>query len=290
MATNPIGNVSSPPKKGSDVIHRFGQGTTLESLTPEILERGAVDDGIHGLRDGAPQRHEIARGVSRHRSPRPSRAAHSRGTLDGAQHSAHGDLRGRLGQPIAGGGPAARVEEPRSLEPEQHLLEIALGNALALRDILDGLEGVGISKGEGEHVLEAVLALGGHPHARRRSSRRAASLAKYVITMSAPARRIPVSASIMAASSSSQPSWPAARIIAYSPDTEYAATGNPNSALTRESTSRYGRAGLTITMSAPWSTSRATSRMASMAWAGSIWYARRSPNCGVESAASRNGP
>src|SRR5438132_756498 len=39
-------------------------------------------------------------------------------------------------------------------------------------------------------------------------------------------------------------------------------------------------------MSAPSSTSRATSRMASMALAGSIWYARRSPNCGVESAAS----
>ena len=38
--------------------------------------------------------------------------------------------------------------------------------------------------------------------------------------MSAPARRMPVSASIIARSSSSQPSWPAARIIAYSPDTE----------------------------------------------------------------------
>ena len=33
-----------------------------------------------------------------------------------------------------------------------------------------------------------------------------------------------------------------------------------------------------------------TSRSASRAFAGSIWYPRRSPNSGVDSAASRNGP
>jgi hypothetical protein len=44
-------------------------------------------------------------------------------------------------------------------------------------------------------------------------------VAKYVSIMSAPARLIPVSTSIVARSSSSQPLIPAARIIEYSPDT-----------------------------------------------------------------------
>src|SRR5216684_254192 len=101
---------------------------------------------------------------------------------------------------------------------------------------------------------------------------------------------MPVSASIIARSSSSQPRRPAARIIAYSPETEYAASGTPNSAFAREMMSRYGSAGLTMTMSAPSSRSSAISRIASTAFAGSIWYARRSPNCGAESAASRKGP
>jgi hypothetical protein len=55
-------------------------------------------------------------------------------------------------------------------------------------------------------------------------------------------------------------------------------------------TSMYESAGLTITMSAPSATSRATSRTASRTLPGSIWYARRSPKDGVDSAASRNGP
>src|SRR5256885_1092410 len=45
-----------------------------------------------------------------------------------------------------------------------------------------------------------------------------------------------------------------------------------------------------MTMSAPSSRSVSTSRSASSTFAGSIWWLRRSPNCGVESAASRNGP
>src|SRR6266581_980130 len=52
--------------------------------------------------------------------------------------------------------------------------------------------------------------------------------------------------------------------------------------------SRYGSAGLTITMSAPSSKSSAISRIASSPLGGSIWYERRSPNCGADSAASRN--
>src|SRR5262249_41614237 len=76
--------------------------------------------------------------------------------------------------------------------------------------------------------------------------------------MSAPARRMPVSASIMAASSSSQPSCPAARSMAYSPETEYAATGRPNSFLTRAITSRYGRGGSPLPMCGPSCTAPAT--------------------------------
>src|SRR5207244_4489215 len=77
-----------------------------------------------------------------------------------------------------------------------------------------------VAQCQAEHRLAGFLSLCGNPHARLRSRSRATSLAKYVMMMSAPARLMPVSASIMAASSSSQPSWPAARIIAYSPDTE----------------------------------------------------------------------
>src|ERR1035438_7293621 len=49
-------------------------------------------------------------------------------------------------------------------------------------------------------------------------------------------------------------------------------------------------AGLIMIMSAPSCRSSSISRMASRPLAGSIWWLRRSPNCGVDSAASRNGP
>jgi len=107
--------------------------------------------------------------------------------------------------------------------------------------------------------------------------------------ISAPARRMPVSSSIAAARSSSQPRSAAAFTIAYSPLTLNAATGTPNASLTRRMTSPKARAGLTITMSAPSSMSSATSRSASSAFAGSIWYERRSPKRGADSAASLNG-
>jgi hypothetical protein len=108
--------------------------------------------------------------------------------------------------------------------------------------------------------------------------------------MSAPARLIAVSDSIAAARSSSQPLAAAAFSIEYSPETWYPATGAPVASFTRRITSRYGSAGLTISTSAPSSRSSWASRTASSALAGSIWYPRRSPNSGAESAASRNGP
>src|SRR5947208_14492596 len=119
-----------------------------------------------------------------------------------------------------------------------------LDSSRALGDCLYGREPVLPVDGQVEHGLDRVLALRRDSHGLAqpavfdhrvrlavpstaqltlpppRSRTRAASLAKYVITTSAPARRIDVSASIIARSSSSQPRRPAARIIAYSPETE----------------------------------------------------------------------
>ena len=87
----------------------------------------------------------------------------------------------------------------------------------------------------------------------------------------APARRIDVSVSSIARSRSIQPLAAAASTIAYSPEIWYAATGTSTAARTAETTSRYGSAGLTITMSAPSATSSATSRSASRTFGGSCW-------------------
>src|SRR5262249_56228128 len=101
------------------------------------------------------------------------------------------------------------------LEREQDGFQIALRDGLARGDLLDGDETTSVMQGQVEHGLDRVLALGRDPHpasgrhtSRPSASRRAASRAKYVITMSAPARRIPVSASIIAPPSSSHPSSP----------------------------------------------------------------------------------
>src|SRR5262249_62379900 len=68
----------------------------------------------------------------------------------------------------------------------------------------------------GNHLLCAVPELGPD------QSQPASSFAQYVITTSAPARRIDVSDSIAAARSSTSPAEAAALSIAYSPDTLYA--------------------------------------------------------------------
>ena len=86
---------------------------------------------------------------------------------------------------------------------------------------------------EGGRLRGAVVA-------RHRVSRsqRAASFAWYVMRMSAPARRIEVSASRMAPRSSSQPLAAAAFSIAYSPETLYAASGSSVESRTARTTSR----------------------------------------------------
>src|ERR1700733_8799180 len=67
------------------------------------------------------------------------------------------------------------------------------------------------------------------------------------------------------------PFFAAASIIAYSPDTWYAANGRSKCCRAAAITSRYGIAGLTMIMSAPSSTSASISRMASRRFAPSIW-------------------
>ena len=108
--------------------------------------------------------------------------------------------------------------------------------------------------------------------------------------MSAPARLIDVRISSVERRPSIQPFAAAAFTIAYSPLTLYAASGTSNACRAFDNTSRYGSAGFTITMSAPSSMSSCISSSASRAFGGSIWYPRRSPNCGALSAATRNGP
>src|SRR6476469_3098730 len=105
----------------------------------------------------------------------------------------------------------------------------------------------------------------------RQVSHSAASLAQYVMTRSAPARRIAVSDSRMAVRRSSAPAAAAASSMAYSPETWYAARGRGQASRTRAITSRYGSAGLTMTASAPSAASSSASRTASRALAGSSW-------------------
>ena len=90
--------------------------------------------------------------------------------------------------------------------------------------------------------------------------------------MSAPARLIASRCSSATAVPSSQPSCAAAFTIAYSPLTWYAATGTSNGAADIARSRRdTASAGFTITMSAPSSTSSATSASASRPLAASIW-------------------
>src|SRR5262245_5612907 len=258
-----------PRQKKLDVIHRPRDAAPLFRALPQILERDAVHHAGHRLVDLSPQFGQIGHRVPRDPSaPAAHRLEPVHRALHRPEHVADRHLVGGAREPVSARRAPLGHEQPGASQPQQHLLEVALRDVLARRDVLDRPESGAVREREIQHRLDRVLALGRDPHARPCSMSRAASFAKYVMMRSAPARRIPVSASIIARCSSSQPSCPAARIIAYSPDTEYAATGTPNSCFTRATTSRYGRAGLTITMSAPSSTSSATSRRASWAFAG----------------------
>src|SRR5688572_21067891 len=204
----------------SDMVHGLRGAPALERPRHEVAEGEPVHHLRHRFRDLVPQLAQLVAGAA---VAPPLRGGFEGGAaFHGAQDSAYRDLLRRLREVIAARGAALGGEQPGTLERQQHLLQVALRNGLPRRDLLDGDEPALAMHREIQHRLDGVLALGRDPHRRciPRSSTRAASLAKYVMTMSAPARRIETSASIMARSSSSQPSWPAALIIAYSPETE----------------------------------------------------------------------
>src|SRR6185503_2168914 len=98
----------------------------------------------------------------------------------------------------------------------------------------------------------------------------ATSAAWYVMIASAPALRMPVSASSTARRSSIQPRWAAALSMAYSPLTLYATRGSRVRSRTARITSRYASAGFTMRKSAPSASSSPASSTASRTFAGSI--------------------
>src|SRR6266487_2678534 len=90
--------------------------------------------------------------------------------------------------------------------------------------------------------------------------------------LSAPARFIAYMEVIFHSSSLIQLFAAADFIIAYSPETFCAATGNLNFSLIMDITSRYIIAGLTITISAPSRISFSISRTDSLRFVYGTWY------------------
>src|SRR5213594_1345856 len=212
MSSRTLAAIGGRPTAGasSDVVHRTGGALALAHAFSQLAEREPVDHARHGLGDLVPQLHQVLTITA---APAiTSGFERATGALDGTKDGAHGDRFRRTGQMVTPGGPPFRGEQSPALEREQHLFQIALRDGLPRRDLLDGNEATSVVQGQVEHRLDRVLALGRDPHtaggghtSRPSASRRAASRAKYVITMSAPARRMPVSASIIARRSSSQP-------------------------------------------------------------------------------------
>src|SRR5262245_55783647 len=211
----------------SDVVHRPGHSHPLAHASRELAEREPVHYAGDGFGDLFPQLDEVVTVAAC--TLAADRFEGRARTLHRSQHRPHRDLLGQAREVIAARGAPLGRQQPSPLEGQQHLLEVALGDVLAPGTLLDRNQPAPMVQSEVEHRLDGVLALRGNPHARAdganlpqraRSSPRATSLAKYVMMMSAPARRMAVRASIMARSSSSQPSCPAALIMAYSPDTE----------------------------------------------------------------------
>src|SRR5437867_8961026 len=170
-------------RASSDVVHRTGGALALAHALGELAEGEPVDHARHGLGDLVPQLHQILSITAP-----PAVTAHferAAGALDGTKDGAHGDRFRRTGQMVTPGGPPFRGEQPRALEREQHLFQVALGDGLPRRDLLDGDETTSVVQGQVEHRLDRVLALGRDPHAasgrhtsRPSASRRAASRAK----------------------------------------------------------------------------------------------------------------
>src|SRR3990172_413583 len=109
---------------------------------------------------------------------RPAGHLHRReASLHHPQHLPNRHLARGSHQTVAAGRPALGGEEAGALEEEEHLLEVALGNPLPSRDVLDRDEGLlplPVAQGQVQHRADGVLPLGGNSHirSRRYSTRR----------------------------------------------------------------------------------------------------------------------
>src|SRR5437867_266156 len=185
MSSRTLAAIGGRPTAGasSDVVHRTGGALALAHAFGQLAEREPVDHARHGLGDLVPQLHQVLTITA---APAiTSGFERATGALDGTKDGAHGDRFRRTSQMVTPGGPPFRGEQPRALEREQHLFQVALGDGLPRRDLLDGDETTSVVQGQVEHRLDRVLALGRDPHAasgrhtsRPSASRRAASRAK----------------------------------------------------------------------------------------------------------------
>src|SRR5712691_2134894 len=167
----------------SDVIHRAGGTLALAHTLGHLAEREPVDHARHGLGDLVPQLHQILT-IARRAAVAPWLEGPAR-PLHRAQDGADGDRLRRPGEMVPPRGPPLRGQQAGALERKQNLFEIALGDRLPRRNLLDGNEAPAVVQGEIEHRLDGVLALGRDAHAaggrhisRPSVSRRAASRAK----------------------------------------------------------------------------------------------------------------
>src|SRR5262245_152526 len=131
--------VTDPPKpRDSDVVDgAFGRPSRLDLLR-EVTERRAVDHSRHRARNLSPERGEVGgSGLPRTRRVPPRHLERRHPAFDGAEDLSHRDLRRRTHQLVASLGPTLRLEQTSALEEQEHLLQIALRDALPSRHLLD---------------------------------------------------------------------------------------------------------------------------------------------------------
>src|SRR5438046_1727810 len=160
MSSRTLAAIGGRPTAGasSDVVHRTGGALALAHAFGQLAEREPVDHARHGLGDLVPQLHQVLTITA---APAiTSGFERATGALDGTKDGAHGDRFRRTMQLVTPGGPPFRGEQPRALEREQHLFQVALGDGLPRRDLLDGDETTSVVQGQVEHRLDRVLALG----------------------------------------------------------------------------------------------------------------------------------
>src|SRR5437879_7515488 len=144
MSSRRVAAIGGRPTAGasSDVVHRTGGALALAHAFGQLAEREPVDHARHGLGDLVPQLHQVLTITA---APAiTSGFERATGALDGTQDGHHGARCRRQGQLVAPGSPPFRGEQPRALEREQHLFQVALGDGLPPRRLLDGAEATSV--------------------------------------------------------------------------------------------------------------------------------------------------